>query len=281
MAFIGIFFLAILFLVFFVGTIISFIGLIVGIILNIIFTKKKNEGKTYGKVFAIISRVQIVICSILLVPCLILFVLIAVERTKVPSDFVETEFIVDYYNEEELKTNDLIYVPIKLRQTKYYGYYDYDEKVYSYMPSGTFNKNQWANFHTIKNNTGFEIICVDANPIYEYPLYCEKTNLDSILAYYNENNSWFYEDTLITNNTELLIDINNHITYYYSSEYVGYKYYIDRKTTDDIFRLDYLMFIEDDGSFFYVSYNSSIQKYDVYNIDEDLSNLVIDVFALE
>ena len=281
MAFIGIFFLAILFLVFFVGTIISFIGLMVGIILNIIFTKKKNEGKTYGKVFAIISRVQIVICSILLVPCLILFVLIAVERTKVPSDFVETEYIVDYYNEEELKTNDLIYVPIKLSQTKYYGYYDYDEKVYSYMPSGTFNKNQWANFHTIKNNTGFEIICVDANPRYEYPLYCEKTNLDSILAYYNENNSWFYEDTLITKNTDLLIDINNHITYYYSSEYVGYKYYIYRKTTDDIFRLDYLMFIEDDGSFFYVSYNSSIQKYDVYNIDEDLSNLVMDVFTLE
>ena len=75
-----------------------------------------------------------------------------------------------------------------------------------------------------EDNSDKQFIGETEIPRYEYPLYCEKTNLDSILAYYNENNSWFYEDTLITNNTELLIDINNHITYYYSSEYVGYKY---------------------------------------------------------
>ncbi len=45
MGFIGVFLLSILFLVFIVGSILAVIGLIVGIILNIIFTKKKNEGK--------------------------------------------------------------------------------------------------------------------------------------------------------------------------------------------------------------------------------------------
>ena len=45
MGFIGVFLLSILFLVFIVGSILAIIGLIVGIILNIIFTKKKNEGK--------------------------------------------------------------------------------------------------------------------------------------------------------------------------------------------------------------------------------------------
>ena len=171
MGFIGVFFLSIIFILFLIGTIISFIGLIIGIILNIIFTKKKNEGKRYGKIWAIIARIQIAFCSVLLLPCLILGIIGLVDSASIPSDFIETEYVIEYYNERELKTNDSIYVAIKLDNTKYYGYYDRDEKLYSYMPSGLFNKKHWTNFYTIKNDTNCEFICVNSNialGIYEY-----------------------------------------------------------------------------------------------------------------
>ena len=57
----------------------------------------------------------------------------------------KTENIIYSYNENEIKTSNGKYGPIKLNTTKYIGYFEHDEIIYSYMPDGLFKKYRWKN----------------------------------------------------------------------------------------------------------------------------------------
>ena len=243
MAFIGVFLLAILFIVFFFASIVALIGLIIGIILNIIFTKKKNEGKRYGKIWAIISRVQIIICSICLVPLTILVIVLGIYRTQVPKEFVKTDNII-----------------------------------YSYMPDGLFEKYKWKNHYTIKNNTGYEIIALDDS--YDYQLYCKEENLDSILEYYNNNKKWFYNDNKLEEKDQLILnDYENHITFnQYVSDFKAYFYEFELNSDDNIFKKNTLHFTyyENEIHLYVNEFNYLFNdNYKEYILDETLTNLII------
>ncbi|MBQ7641365.1 MAG: hypothetical protein IJS83_02760 [Acholeplasmatales bacterium] len=278
MGFIGVFLLSILFLVFIVGSILAVIGLIVGIILNLIFTKKKKEGKRYGRIWAIIARIQIIFSSICLIPLLILLIVLGINSTRVPNEFQKTDNIIETYSENEIKTSNGIYVPIKLNSTKYWAYYDTDEIVYSYMPSGTFEKYKWNNHITIKNNTGYEFIALNTSPVYEYPIYCNKDNLDSILNYYENNNNWYYEDIKLTDSEQLILNnYKEHISFNQYKDFHGYFNYINLNTDDNIFRLDSIKLAYDDNDILhYYKKDDSIKNntYEEFTLDEELTNIL-------
>lgn len=278
MGFIGVFLLSILFLVFIVGSILAIIGLIVGIILNIIFTRKKKEGKRYGRIWAIIARIQIIFSSICLIPLLILLIVLGINSARVPNEFQKTDNIIETYSENEIKTSNGIYVPIKLNSTKYWAYYDADETVYSYMPSGTFEKYKWSNHMTIKNNTGYEFIALNTSPVYEYPIYCNKDNLDSILNYYENNNNWYYEDIKLTDSEQLILNnYKEHISFNQYKDFHGYFNYISLNTDDNIFRLDSIKLAYDDNDILhYYKKDDSIKNntYEEFTLDEELTNIL-------
>ena len=282
MGFIGIFLLSILFIVFIVGSFIALLALIVGIILNIIFTKKKNEGKRYGKIWAIIARVQIIISSICLIPLLILLIIIGIDRTRVPAYFQKTDNIIESYNENEIITSNGTYVPIKLNSTKYWSYYDTDDVIYSYMPKGTFEKYRWTNHVTIKNNTGYEFIALNTSPVYNYPIYCKKENLESVLSYYNDNTCWYYEDNKLTDSDQLVL---NNYNYRISDIHLkstfenNHFYYFNLNTSDNIFRKDSLLFAYDNNDVLHLYkesfYTSNNNIYEEYILDDELYNVII------
>ena len=278
MAFIGVFLLAILFIVFFFASIIALIGLIIGIILNIIFTKKKNEGKRYGKIWAIISRVQIIICSICLVPLTILVIVLGIYRTQIPKEFVKTDNIIYSYNDLEINSSNGKYVPIYLNTTKSIGYFEKDDIIYSYMPDGLFEKYKWKNHYTIKNNTGYEIIALDDS--YDYQLYCKEENLDSILEYYNNNKKWFYNDNKLEEKDQLILnDYENHITFnQYVSDFKAYFYEFELNSDDNIFKNNTLHFTYYENEIhLYVNEFDYLfnDNYKEYILDETLTNLII------
>lgn len=277
MGFIGIALLAFLFLIFLVLSLIAFIGLIIGIVLNIIFTKKKKEGKTYGKVLAIISRVQIIICSVLLVPFVALLIFAAVRRTIVPKEFVKTEDVIQWYNDDEMMTSNGLYVSIDLEPTKYFAYYEYDDVVYSYMPNSPFDKYKWSNHPTIKNDTGYEIVCLNAQgTVKAHPMYCKKENLDDILTYYNDNNSWYFEDNKVNDEDQTIIaDYNNHISYYNNVTDTDSRLYcFSDRTNDDVFVLKAFSIAYYQNEIYFVEDYNYDNKYKLYSIDEDLSNAI-------
>lgn len=280
MGFIGVFLLSILFLVFIVGSILAVIGLIVGIILNIIFAKKKNEDKRYGRIWAIIARIQIVFSSICLIPLLILFIVLGINSTKVPNDFQKTDYVIESYNETEIKTSNGTYTPIKLNSTKYWAYYDADEIVYSYMPNGMFEKYKWSNHLTIKNNTGYEFIALNTSPAYEYSIYCNKDNLDLVLDYYENHNHWVYDDIKLNDSEQLILNnYKDHISFNQYIDFTGYFNYFNLNTDDDIFRLDSIKFSYDNNGtlhYYKKDYSELIKNntYEEFNLDEELSNII-------
>jgi len=279
MGFIGIFLFSMLFLVFIIFSIVAIIQLIVGIILKIIFTKKKNEGKRYGRIWAIIARIQIIFSSICLIPLMIVIIILGVNATKIPEDFQKTDYIIESYNENEVRTSNGIYVPIKLNSTKYWAYYDADNIVYSYMPNNTFERYKWNNHITIKNNTGYEFIAINSSPSYNYPIFCNKDNLEIILDYYNKNNYWYYEDIKLTDSEQLILNnYKEHISFNQYKEFKNHFYNFELITDDNIFRLDSIRFgyDENDVLHYYKKDYTNYQNdtYEEFILDNELTNII-------
>ncbi len=210
---------------------------------------------------------------------MIVIIILGVNATKIPEDFQKTDYIIESYNENEVRTSNGIYVPIKLNSTKYWAYYDADNIVYFYMPNNTFERYKWNNHITIKNNTGYEFIAINSSPSYNYPIFCNKDNLEIILDYYNKNNYWYYEDIKLTDSEQLILNnYKEHISFNQYKEFKNHFYNFELITDDNIFRLDSIRFgyDENDVLHYYKKDYTNYQNdtYEEFILDNELTNII-------
>lgn len=162
---------------------------VASIVCLVIFSRRKKAGKKYGKSLTIISKIALAVGILIMICPIGFFTFIAYVNTAKPSDYVETEIMIeeDGFQDSRFTANGVVYEVLPL-EPNYNACAAVATPVFSYETSGFLDRSQCGNYYSVENNQGFDLIWSDAGY-----LFCPENDVKKIEDYYtNEDSSEWY-----------------------------------------------------------------------------------------